>query len=65
MNNDDCEMDDKMTGRTSEVVHRNSSGISKLMIDQFFTEIEGPDRNWEQEDLGDLDEDRDTLILEF
>ena len=55
MNNDDCEMDDKVTGRTSEMVHRNSSGISKLMIDQFFTEIEGPDRNWEQEDLGDLD----------
>ncbi len=65
VNNDDCEMDDKITGRTSEMVYRNSSGISKLMIDQFFTEIEGPDRTWEQEDLGLFEENRDILILEL
>ena len=64
-NDDDCDMDEKIARRTTETVHRRSSGISKLMIDQFFTEVEGPDRTWEQEDLGLSEEDRDTLILEF
>ena len=61
----DWDIDDKIARRTSEIVYRKSSDISRLMIAQFFTEIEGPDRNWEQEDLGLLEEDRDTLILEF
>ena len=47
INEDDCNMDDKIARRTSEMNHRRTSGISKLMIDQFFTEIEGPDRTWE------------------
>ena len=36
-NEDDCDMDDKIARRTSEMIYRRSSGISKLMIDQFFT----------------------------
>ena len=65
VNSDDCDKDDIIARRTSEMVHRESSGISKLMIEQFFTEIEGPDRTWEQEDLGLFEEDRDILILEL
>ena len=33
VNNDDCDMDDKIARRTTEMVHTRTSGISKLMID--------------------------------
>ncbi len=35
------------------------------MIEQFFTEIEGPDRDWLSEDYDECsDEDRQELIIE-
>jgi hypothetical protein len=35
------------------------------MIEQFFLEVEGPDRDWMEEDYyGYTDEDRQELIIE-
>ena len=37
------------------------------MIEQFFTDVEGPDRDWEQYDNSDIfgeDDDRSELIVE-
>ena len=37
--------------------------VSQRMIDQFFTEVEGPDRDWSEDDYDVFDEeDRDQLI---
>jgi hypothetical protein len=33
------------------------------MIEQFFTEVEGPDRDWREEDYYLFDEDRLQLIV--
>ena len=35
------------------------------MIEQFFLEVEGPDRDWMEEDYyGDTEKDRPELIME-
>jgi hypothetical protein len=39
------------------------SGISKRMIDQFFTEVEGPDRDWQSDDFDYFDDERDELTV--
>ena len=42
----------------------NRSSVSRRMIEQFFTELEGPDRDWQDYDLGILlEEDRISLIV--
>jgi hypothetical protein len=37
------------------------SGISKRMIAQFFTEVEGPERDWFETEYDDFDEDEAML----
>ena len=51
----DCEEDEQ------ETVEHNSArqSISRIMIEQFFNEVEGPDRNWNQDYKEVLDEDID------
>ena len=39
--NEDCIEEDISVEHVS-----SRSSVSKLMIDQFFTEVEGPDRDW-------------------
>jgi hypothetical protein len=39
------------------------SGIQKRMIDQFFTEVEGPDRDWQSDDFNYFDDERDELTV--
>ena len=43
--NEDC-VEDEQEDISTEHVSNRYSGVSKLMIDQFFTEVEGPDRDW-------------------
>ena len=60
--NDDCvyeEEQEELDGRLSTYVSSRSSSISKRMIDQFFTEVEGPDRDWSQGDYDIFNEDDD------
>ena len=39
--------------------------VSRLMIDQFFKEVEGPDRDWHDEDYEiEMDHERPTLLIE-
>ena len=41
------------------------SGVSRRMIEQFFTEVEGPDRDWRDPDEDIYgEENRDELIVE-
>ena len=57
--NIDCENEEPETfsSRRSSTISTGRSEVSKLMIAQFFTEVEGPDRNWIDEDYGLLWED--------
>ena len=52
--NSDCDRGEQnqepIIDRASSDATTYSSEISKSMINQFFTEIEGPDRDWQQED---------------
>jgi hypothetical protein len=65
--NEDCEDAEELdevdvdTGTNRQVLARPSS-VSRRMIEQFFTEIEGPDRDWQYEDY-DMYEDRDRPEL--
>ena len=43
--NEDCIEEELQEDIPDEHVSSRSS-VSKLMIDQFFTEVEGPDRDW-------------------
>ena len=63
--NEDCIEEELQEDIPDEHVSSRSS-VSKLMIDQFFTEVEGPDRDWSQYDNSDIfgeDDDRSELIL--
>ncbi len=51
--NEDCLEDeqDNMDDQSSTYMPGLSLGISKRMFEQFFTEVEGPDRDWQQSDF--------------
>ncbi len=65
--NDDCEDNDEPNLDETHNTIRDSAlykSVSRIMIEQFFTEIEGPDRDWQQEDYDEyLDIDRQDLII--
>ncbi len=44
--NEDCVEEEQQEDIPVEHVSRRNSSVSKLMIQQFFTEVEGPDRDW-------------------
>ena len=48
--NEECVEEDDKDDIFARHASNRSSGISKRMIDQFFTEVEGPDRDWQQYD---------------
>ena len=64
VNYEDCNYDDEEDdpARQSNNLSSHFSGVSKRMIEQFLTEVEGPDRDWQQTDQVLLEEDRETLI---
>jgi hypothetical protein len=39
------------------------SGVTRKMIDQFFTEVEGPDRDWQDYEIVE-DNDRQELLID-
>jgi hypothetical protein len=39
------------------------SGVSRKMIEQFFKDVEGPDRDWQDQEY-EIYEDRQELIVE-
>ena len=45
--NSDCDFEADIDALPSSPASNRSSGVSKRMIDQFFTAVEGPDRDWE------------------
>ena len=49
--NFECNLDEYENLIEDEQTTRRSSSVSKLMIDQFFTDIEGPNRDWQIYDL--------------
>ena len=53
INSVDCEEEEEPESRKTSFDSFNSSLISKRMIDQFFKEVEGPDRDWE-DDIDDV-----------
>ena len=64
--NEDCIEEELPEDIPVEYVSSRKSTVSKLMIDQFFTEVEGPDRDWYQYDNSDIfgeDDDRSELIV--
>ena len=65
--NEECDEEDDQDNQDdiyARHMSSRSSGISKRMIDQFFTEEEGPDRDWQKyDDYGLLDEDDLPLEL--
>ena len=68
--NQDCETEEEKDQEEDQVVREDSrrySGVSRRMIDQFFTDVEGPDRDWADRDLDFLDdqeEDWKELIVD-
>ena len=51
--NEECVEEDDQNNQddiSARHMSNRSSGISQRMIDQFFTEVEGPDRDWQQDD---------------
>ena len=69
MINEDCvedEEQDDLDDTSARHMSNRSSGVSKRMIEQFFTEVEGPDRDWQQYDNNMFEEEyhRSELILE-
>ena len=66
--NNDCE-EDQIEEEDHGIVGRNAapsfSGVSKRMIEQFFHEVEGPDRDWSEDGSEYFEEgERDSLMLE-
>ena len=65
--NQDCATED--LGQDGDRERRSESmrmsGVSRRMIEQFFTEVEGPDRDWRDPDEDIYgEENRDELIVE-
>ena len=64
----DCQDEDAREEKDADTSRQelaNSPNVSRRMIEQFFTEIEGPDRDWQEEDYDVFaDEDRSVLIIE-
>ena len=48
--NEECDEEDDQDEITSRTQSYSLTSVSKRMIDQFFTEVEGPDRDWQQDD---------------
>jgi hypothetical protein len=51
--NDDCEDEDlpnEEDADTSKLSSGSSLSVSRRMLEQFFTEVEGPDRDWQEDD---------------
>ena len=47
--NEDCDSEEVQENEQSNMITHASnrfSSISRRMVEQFFTEVEGPDRNW-------------------
>ena len=66
INEEDCVTEDQQEDVSAEYVPNRTSGISKLMIEQFFEESEESDKEWEQQNYSDVfgeDDDRTELIL--
>ena len=63
----DCETEEERTQEEAEEDRDDSrrfSGVSRRMIEQFFTEVEGPDRDWRDPDENIFGEgEREELIL--
>ena len=58
------EDDDENDAPAVDLDYRRSSLISKRMIDQFFHEEEGLDRDWSRDDYDDCEDERAALVLE-
>ncbi len=59
--NEDCVEEEEQEDISTLLASSRSLTVSKLMINQFFTEVEGPDRDWQQYDNSDIfgeDDDR-------
>ncbi len=59
--NDENDDEEQPQSRLS-VVQQEVPSVTDLMIAQFFTEVEGPDRDW-KDDYGYEDEDRESLFI--
>ena len=66
VNSLDCDKADQeeVDVNTSGFFSNHSSGISKLMIEQFLTEVVGPDRDWENYDDDPFEPDEYNLVLQ-
>ncbi len=62
---DEEQSEEEINERASGSYSSRFSGVSKRMIEQLFNQVEGPDRDWQLEDSGILDEDRETLIIDY
>ena len=58
------EDDDENDAPAGDSDYRRPSLISKRMIDQFFHEEEGLDRDWSRDDYDDCEDERAALVLE-
>jgi hypothetical protein len=64
--NADCDDDEEPDEDDTEAntqVSTSFSTVSQRMIEQFFTEVEGPDRDWQDYDAYE-DDDRAELMME-
>ena len=66
--NEECDEEDDQDEITSRTQSYSLTSISKRMIDQFFTEEEGPDRDWQKYDdydmFGEDDLPSELMILQ-
>lgn len=56
--------EDNHEPRTTSLVSGGSSLVSQRMIAQFFTEVEGPDREWKYYDIIEEEDYDHTLVIE-
>ncbi len=68
---EDCDDQDQHVEEDADTIDTSRhdsaclSTVSRRMIEQFFTEVEGPDRDWMKDDYDRFnDEDRQELIIE-
>jgi hypothetical protein len=51
LNSSKCDSDEETEAQPTNFLSECTSTVSKRMIEQFFTEVEGPDRDWHLDDL--------------
>jgi hypothetical protein len=65
--NEDCIEEEQEVDISIGYMSSHNTSVSRLMIEQFFTEVEGPDRDWVQydkkSDIFGEDVERSELIL--